>query len=72
MRGVVHSAQRDLAYWRDWDEGVPLIIQISLPIWRALRNLSAALAVNGGLILIPGWTSSSIFLSKGKGFPKTA
>jgi hypothetical protein len=56
--------------------------QILVPIRRALRNLSAALVVKcavrreqpgvGGLILIPGQTSSSIFLPKGKGFPKTA
>jgi hypothetical protein len=26
----------------------------------------------GGLMLIPGQTSSSLFLSKGMGFPKTA
>jgi hypothetical protein len=52
------------------------------PNTEGLRNLSAALVVKcavrreqpsvGGLILIPGLTSSSIFLSKGKGFPKTA
>jgi hypothetical protein len=56
--------------------------RISVWILRTLRNLSATFRVEcavgrerlgaSGLILIPGQTSSSIFLSKGKGFPKTA
>jgi hypothetical protein len=58
------------------------MVQILVPIREALRKLGAASAVTfavrrerldvGGSILIRGWTSSSIFVFKGKGFPKTA
>jgi hypothetical protein len=58
------------------------MVQILVPIREALRKLGAASAVTfavrrerldvGGSILIRGWTSSSIFIFKGMGFPKTA
>jgi hypothetical protein len=58
------------------------MLQILVPVREALRKPGAASAVTlavrrerldvGGSMLIRGRTSSSIFIFKGKGFPKTA